>query len=121
MHGSETAPDIIMTFNGEKIGEVKSIDCTINKEAEEVRKPFSFSGTGTIIGGFTVDHLYPYQQDILGHLQDQHRFDIEGSGNQYLPPKGVKVPKKKRLKKKFMKKHTHRKSFAYKNCEIILD
>ena len=48
----------------------------------------------------------------------EKRYDVVASGSKLIIPKGKKMPKKKRLRKKSIKKHTHKVETTYRNVTI---
>ena len=112
MHGKESSTDIFISFNGEKIANLQTIEATIEKDAvlEDGMSMRLFNGDATV----TMTDIKINEEYINDIILANQLFTVVGTG--YKLPKGKRMPKRKRLRKKWMKKY--KQSFTLENCQV---
>lgn len=109
--GSAASTSFFIQIDGKTIGPASYQ--TVNIEQEDLRDRDSISfGNVEVVG--TMSGI-EFNKDYLSEIKSGMRVDVVGSGIQ-LPP-GKKMPKKKRLRKKWSKKYL--KEFRFNNCELF--
>ena len=118
MFGEDKQTDITMFFDGKKIAGVQSIDMEIGRDVEmqSTQKHLLFKGLQGTIEMKDVEIDMDFFNKMISNTEK--RYDVVASGSKLIIPKGKKMPKKKRLRKKFIKKHTHKVETTYRNVTI---
>lgn len=105
----ESFNDIVITVDGKPIGEIQSLDLSSKVEVED-RKDMTLMNRGFTA---TLENV-EINPEFINMLRPT-KFTVVGIG--YLLPRGNKLPKKKRIRKKWMKKY--RQEFTLENCMLV--
>jgi hypothetical protein len=113
MPPEHSSSDIFFTLNGEPMGSIQTVDIEYEPREIEIKnnenltlftREFSCTLEDVKVDEKFRGELFPYDQT----------FTVIGTG--YKLPRGDKLPKKKRIRKKWMKKYAH--EFKLDNCLI---
>lgn len=108
--------DFIVTMNGEVVGDFKSTTMNhvsiTHPEEVEVKD-------GDVLSLFNKDFTITLKdielsEEFANTLMSDGLYTVVGTGYKF--PRGNKFPKKKRLRKKWMKKYAH--EFVLENCVL---
>lgn len=108
--------DVIVMFDGEKLGELQTFNADIsnipeNKEIKNGDNMKLFNREYSM----TLENVQ-INPDFVGNLINMNTaFTVKGTG--YKLPRGNKLSKKKRLRKKWMKRYSY--DFEFDNCKCI--
>lgn len=102
----ESLNDIVITVDGKPIGEIQSLDLSSKVDVED-KKDMTLMNRGFTA---TLENVEINPEFI--NMMRPTKFTVVGVGCKL--PRGNKLPKKKRIRKKWMKKY--RQEFILENC-----
>lgn len=106
--------DIFFTVNGSMMGSIQSVDLKYEPEEKEIKNGENltlFNREFTC----TLEDVKINEEFIGTIFPSDKTFTVVGTGYKF--PRGNKLPKKKRIHKKWMKKYCH--EFKLDNCKIL--
>lgn len=108
-----SSTDIFFTVNGNVIGSIQSVDLKYEPEEIEIKNGENITLFNREFSCTLED--VEINEEFIGKLFPSNKtFTVVGTG--YKLPKGNKLPKKKRIRKKWMKKYGH--EFKLEDCII---
>lgn len=112
--------DVLVTFDGKEIGTMQTSDIRVDTAPKDDEVGYREYKNGETLNVFNREYSMTLEnveinEDFIGILMPRDRkFTLIGTG--FYLPRGTKVPKKKRLHKKWVKKY--QKSFTLNDCVI---
>lgn len=105
------ASDFLITLNGKPIGNMQSADLTLKPKEKEIKNRENLTLFNRDMS-CTIKNV-EVEPDFIGKLLPVNKtYTVIGKG--YRLPRGNGLPKKKRIRKKWMKKYVH--DFRLDNC-----
>jgi hypothetical protein len=111
--------EVTFMFNGEKVGSTQTIDSSveyINSPEKQIKNGENLSLLSVSRGiSITCENVQISPEFTNMFFPKNKKYKVVGTGYKY--PRGNKLPKKKRISKKWIRKYQH--EFVLNDCIII--
>lgn len=118
MNGEQNFAGVFVTVDGKKIGEVQSADLShLSNKTTALEKELKNGEDMTLFNknyAATFSNVEISEEFLNRLIPTNQRYTVVGTGHTY--PRGNKLPKKKRIRNKWIKKYQH--EFVLEDCMI---